>query len=116
MRRRGYGPDAVEAAREVTDATAAVVASHFRSGYERLAAVKARHASEPWLREIRGEYTGDLLRASEAELRAHGRERHDNLGVPFPDLDHGIVEFVEGVDGARRRMRFADGYFRLMAD
>jgi hypothetical protein len=63
-----------------------------------------------------GANTRAICCASEAELRAHGRERHDNLGVPFPDLDHGIVEFVEGVDGARRRMRFADGYFRLMAD
>jgi hypothetical protein len=81
LRRKGYGDAVLAAARQVTDATAVVIASHFTGGFESLAEVKQRYAAEPWLAEIRGEFTGDILADSEADLRRTGAARLDNLGL-----------------------------------
>lgn len=71
------------AARRVTDATGAVIASHFTSGYDELAAVRKAYAAQPWLSRIKGEFTGDLLAADEATLRRDGRARLDNLDIDW---------------------------------
>jgi len=34
----------------------------------------------------------------------------------FPDTDHGVLEFTQDQNGKRSYTRFADGYFRLVAD
>jgi pimeloyl-ACP methyl ester carboxylesterase len=81
LRRKGYGPDAIAKARQVTDATAEVMASHFTAGYDNLAQAKRRFAAEPWLGQIEGEFTGEVLRADEATLRATGRQTLDNLDI-----------------------------------
>jgi len=81
MREKGYDDAALARARQVTDATGAVMASHFADGYEQLAAVKRRFAKEPWLRTIEGEFTGDLLAENEADLRRTGAPRYDNLNI-----------------------------------
>jgi hypothetical protein len=72
LRGAGYGEDVLAKAREVTDATSAVVASRFVSGYEALEAVKARYGQEPWFQVIEGEYTGELLRSTTAALKVEG--------------------------------------------
>ncbi|WP_430389290.1 alpha/beta hydrolase family protein [Dyella sp. 20L07] len=81
MQEKGYDTAAMARAREVTDATEAVMASHFTSGYEQLAAVKRRYAKEPWLHKIEGEFTGELLADNEADLRRTGAPRYDNLNI-----------------------------------
>ncbi|MCC6919393.1 MAG: alpha/beta hydrolase [Alphaproteobacteria bacterium] len=81
LRRRNAPGDVLAAAREVTDATGAVIASHFTAGFEDLARVKARYADAPWLNEIRGEFTGDILAMTEDQLRRDGPARLDDLGV-----------------------------------
>lgn len=80
---RGKGADAatMEKARRVTDATGAVIASHFRSGYDALARVKAQYGDEPWFKTIDGEFTGEVLRTDPEELRRNGREKFDNLDI-----------------------------------
>lgn len=62
LRRMGYGDEVLAHAREVTDATGQVMASHFDAGFDRLAEVEAKYAETPWLSRIQGEFTGDLLR------------------------------------------------------
>lgn len=47
------------------------------------------------------------------ELRTEGKTIHTAL---FPRTDHGIIEFERAPDGARKYTRFAEGYFRLLAD
>jgi len=79
LRERGYDDRIVSKARDVTNATAAVMRSHFSAGFEQLAEVKRRYAGEPWFNEIQGEFTGELLRTPEADLRRLGRARFDNL-------------------------------------
>lgn len=78
---KGYDAVVIAKAREVTDTTGDIIASHFTGGYERLAAIKRRFGREPWFAGIRGEFTGDILAADEAELRRIGAARLDNLGV-----------------------------------
>lgn len=57
----GHGADVLVKAREVTDATGAVMVARFKGGYDRLDAVKAKYAHEPWWKDMKGEYTGDLV-------------------------------------------------------
>jgi len=81
LRRKGYGDDVIAQAREVTDAVDGVAASHFKSGYERLAAVKTKYAKAPWLHQINGEFTGDVLKTDEKTLRKEGAAKFDNVGI-----------------------------------
>jgi len=83
MQEKGYDAAAIARVREVTDATGAVIASHFISGYDQLAAVKRKFANEPWLHTIEGEYTGELLAENEADLRSTGAPRYDNLNIDW---------------------------------
>jgi pimeloyl-ACP methyl ester carboxylesterase len=71
------------AARKVTDATGAVIASHFTSGYDELAAVRTAYAAQPWFARIKGEFTGDILASDEATLRRDGPARMDNLDIDW---------------------------------
>ena len=63
----------------LSHATSLLVRSHFATGYSELARVKAAIGSAPWADKIEGEYSGDMLRMSEADLRRIGRARFDNL-------------------------------------
>lgn len=81
MKDKGYDATATDHARDVADAAGQVMASHFTAGYEQLAAVKQRYASEPWLHRIEGEFTGELLAEDEADLRRTGAPRYDNLNI-----------------------------------
>lgn len=69
MRAAGYGPEALSMAREVTDATGAVMVCGVERGWSRLEQVRQAYGKEPWFADIQGEYTGRILAASEAELR-----------------------------------------------
>lgn len=81
MQEKGYDAASIARVREVTDATGAVMASHFTSGFDQLAAVKRKFANEPWLHSIEGEYTGQMLAENEADLRRTGAPRYDNLNI-----------------------------------
>jgi pimeloyl-ACP methyl ester carboxylesterase len=61
LRTAGYGADVIAKAREITDATGAVMASGFKDSFDRLDAVRAKYGNEPWYAKIKGEYTGDFL-------------------------------------------------------
>ncbi|MBW8812658.1 MAG: alpha/beta hydrolase [Caulobacterales bacterium] len=78
-RRMGLGPAAMQQVEDLSRATAALVRSHFARGYEGLAAVRREIADAPWKASIEGEYSGDMLRMSDADLRRIGRARFDNL-------------------------------------
>lgn len=69
---RGYGPDEVAKAMQVADATAAIVASGFREGYDQLAAVRAKYGNEPWFEYVRGNISFFMLDNPEATVREQG--------------------------------------------
>ncbi|HEY2685984.1 MAG TPA: hypothetical protein VGI93_20915 [Steroidobacteraceae bacterium] len=72
MTDRHYGPEIMAKAMEVADATAVIVRSDFRDGYDRLAAVRARYGNEPWFKYVHGDITFFFLETAEAKLREEG--------------------------------------------
>lgn len=62
LRRKGFAdPATLAKAREITDATAAVMRSNFTTGLDRLDALKAKYGNERWYGAIEGDFTGDFL-------------------------------------------------------
>lgn len=70
LRQAGYGDDVLAKAREVTAATAAVVASRGARGWEQLDAVRAKYAGEPWWQAMKGEFTGLVAHHTREEIEA----------------------------------------------
>jgi len=83
MRRMGYPEAEIAKARDVTDATGVIVASRFTAGFDKLEAVKQKYSDSPWLREIEGEFTGAVLRASESDLRSGTSGDFEDLDMPW---------------------------------
>lgn len=93
LREKGFGEDVTPKARQALDATGAVLASNFTSGYERLREVKQLYGREPWFQYIvdrreskageEGYVTGDLLVDDEPELRARGAAKYNSINVPW---------------------------------
>ena len=79
MRGKGYGEPDTSEARKVADATATLVRSRFTRGFDQFAEVKRLYGSRPWFGQIEGEFTGDVLREDEADLRRVGAALFDNL-------------------------------------
>jgi uncharacterized protein len=72
MTRQGYGADVMARAMKVADATAAIMRSDFRDGYDQLAALRAQYASEPWFKHVHGDFSFYLLDNPEAVVREKG--------------------------------------------
>ena len=92
LRSKGYKADVLARARTVTDATGAVRASNYTSGYERLAEVKQLYGKEPWFGEIKGEFTGGILKTGEDELRKFAG--HNSLNI---DWRHDATAVLRGL-------------------
>lgn len=72
------------------NATAAIVLSHFTSGFENFDRVRREVGAASWAAAITGECSGDMLRMSDADLRRIGRARFDNLELIW-DYDAGAA-------------------------
>jgi pimeloyl-ACP methyl ester carboxylesterase len=87
LRAAGWGPEVLAKAGEVTDATGAVIASDFTSGFERLNAVIGKYGREPWFKDLNGEFTGEVTQAAmaypEAVLRVEGPKRDEGTTWEF---------------------------------
>jgi uncharacterized protein len=79
MRETGYGEADIAAARQLAAAASRIAASHFTSGFEEFQALKNRYSGRPWFSRIEGEYTGAMLRESDADLRRVGQPLFDNV-------------------------------------
>lgn len=77
--RLGLDDAAFALVERLSQATAGLVRSHFAHGYEELGDVRRAIGDAPWANKIEGEYSGDILRMSEADLHRIGRARFDNL-------------------------------------
>lgn len=76
-----FGPAVEPKAREVITATEAVMGSNFKTGYDKVARVKAKYGKEPWFKSLKGEFTGDLLKYPGWGLRIVGPMM--NKGTPW---------------------------------
>ncbi|HET7222295.1 MAG TPA: alpha/beta hydrolase [Rhodanobacteraceae bacterium] len=72
MQRQGYGPDVMAKAMHVADASAAILLSNFRSGYDKLDAVKQKYGKEPWFKHVHGDITWLLLAWPTEKLKQEG--------------------------------------------
>jgi hypothetical protein len=72
MQRNGYGPDVMAKAMQIADATAAIMLSNFRSGYDKLDALKKKYGKEPWFKHVHGDITFAFLAMTPAQLKQQG--------------------------------------------
>lgn len=79
VRAAGLGDDAVALVNRLSQATADLLLSDFREGYDKLDAVRAEMAGKPWAAKIEGEHSGAIARMPNADLRRIGAARFDNL-------------------------------------
>ncbi|MES2055006.1 MAG: alpha/beta fold hydrolase [Pseudomonadota bacterium] len=78
-RAANYGPAVIADLDRLSRATDTLVSSHFARGYEELERLRHSFGDQPWVKTINGEYSGDMLRATDADLRRVGQARFDNL-------------------------------------
>ncbi|MDE2054264.1 MAG: alpha/beta fold hydrolase, partial [Xanthomonadaceae bacterium] len=81
MQRQGYGADVMAKAMQVADASAAILLSDFRSGYDKLDALKKQYGKESWFKHVHGDVTWALLAWPAEELKQKGPELF--AGVPL---------------------------------
>ena len=79
MRELGYGQSDIAEAVQLADAASRIASSHFTTGFEQFEALKRRYANRPWFSRINGEYTGAMMRESEADLQRTGQAQFDNV-------------------------------------
>lgn len=79
VRAAGLGDDAVALVNRLSQATAGLLLSDFRTGYEALDAVRREMADKPWAAKIDGEHSGAIARMPNDDLRRIGAARFDNL-------------------------------------
>jgi uncharacterized protein len=84
--RHGYGADVMVKAMEIADATAAILLSDFREGYDRLDAVRAKYGEEPWFKYIHGDITFALLEMSQAQLRERGPQLLPHVPMQYDPM------------------------------
>jgi pimeloyl-ACP methyl ester carboxylesterase len=70
LRDHGYGPEILPRVHALTDATAEVARSNFASGMDKVKELVEADADEPWLKDIDGQYSGELVRGELERARA----------------------------------------------
>jgi pimeloyl-ACP methyl ester carboxylesterase len=75
----GLDSEALALINRMSAATSRLLLSGFTEGYKEVAQVRRELAKTSWSQRIHGEYSGEMLRVSEDELRRIGRARFDNL-------------------------------------
>jgi uncharacterized protein len=78
---KGHSSEEIAKAEDVASAAEAVFESGFTKGFERFDAVRAKYRSEPWYKDLHGNYTYLILPFSEADLREKGKAYV--FGTPF---------------------------------
>jgi uncharacterized protein len=91
----GLDPPAFELINALSAATSRLVLSGFSQGYDELDKVRSQLSRHPWSQRIHGEYSGDILRLSDAELRRLGRARFDNVELIW---DYDSIAALERVN------------------
>jgi pimeloyl-ACP methyl ester carboxylesterase len=72
MQRQGFGPEVIAKAMRIADATATILLSGFRSGYEQLDALKQEYGKQAWFKSVHGNVTFALLSMPAEQLRQQG--------------------------------------------
>jgi|GEM_PF-259688 len=70
--------------------TAKVLRTHFTEGLKELETLRKQYKTQPWINSINGEYSGAMLRMSNADLNRIGRAIFDNLELSW-DYESSLV-------------------------
>jgi hypothetical protein len=81
MRLKGHGDEEIRKALEIGSAAEALFESGFTTGFEEFDRVRAKYRSEPWYKDVRGDFTYLFLDMSSEELRRKGAQFR--FGTPF---------------------------------
>jgi len=95
VRAAGLDKDAEALVSRLSQATAGLLLSDFRTGYEALDAVRAEMKDKPWAAKIEGEYSGAIARMPNDMLKRIGRARVDNLELIW---DYDAVAALKKLD------------------
>lgn len=95
LRDAGFGEDALQAARKITDITARIVTSGYQDGLDDLDAAREAYGDEPWFPLLQDGYTGVLLSMPTDDIRRNGIPMFDRLDVDW-SLDP--MEVMRGVE------------------
>lgn len=68
----GFGSDVMAKAMQIADASATILLSDFRTGYQRLDELKQQYGKQPWFKYVHGDVTWALLGWPTAELKQKG--------------------------------------------
>lgn len=95
VRAAGLGKDAEALVTYLSQATAGLLLSDFRTGYDALDAARREMADKPWAAKIDGEYSGAIARMPNDELQRVGAARFDNLELIW---DYDAVAALKKLD------------------
>ena len=95
VRAAGLGDDAVALVNRLSQATAGLLLSDFRTGYDALDAVRREMADKPWAAKIKGEYSPEIASIPSDDLRRIGRARVNNLELIW---DYDAVAALKKLD------------------
>lgn len=70
LKARGWGPDVLERAREITDVTGVFIASRGTVGFDGLETLRNKYRTQAWFADIKGEFTGWLLNTPNDQIVA----------------------------------------------
>ena len=65
--------------------------ARFQGGFETFNAIVAKYRNEPWFKDLKGQFTGEMVRYTEAQIRAAG-----------PSQDDGTTWEYDAMAGLRR--------------
>ncbi|MGA9853204.1 MAG: alpha/beta hydrolase [Gammaproteobacteria bacterium] len=91
MNSHGYGSAVMAKAMQIADASAAILLSDFRSGYDKLDALKQKYGKQPWFKYVRGDVTWALLAWPTEKLKQMGPVLFAGVPLqydPMPVLRH----------------------------
>lgn len=86
MQRNGFGQEEMTKAMEVADASANILLSNFRSGYDRLDALKEKYGNESWFRHVHGDVTFALLAMSQEDLKQKGPVLFEGIPLQYDPM------------------------------
>ncbi len=83
MRLKGHSAKDIARALEVARAAETVAESRFTSGFAKFDALRAKYKSEPWYKDLHGNFTFFLLPLTDAQLRAPNILKQLSAATPF---------------------------------
>lgn len=81
--------------RRLSEVTAKILMSHFADGLNELQALRQEYTTKPWTNSINGEYSGAMLRMSDADLQRIGRAVFDNLELSWDYESSQVLETIQ---------------------